>query len=222
MLIFISPMVADGIDFNFLLIENYKKIGITDLELATIIVMDHLISQGNPMITADLLALKMAMPVKDIDKTLASLLKKKFIDYIIHNKKTITTLEPLRQRLYKEFQYDMANETKHGEEMEKQLSNIYVSFEDLLGRALSPVELSKIKEWISYGYSDETIINALKDALSKGKKTLRSVDKILLAWATRDDIEKEGVSSISDSWHKNIEETIKIAQTPWLDDENKH
>ena len=56
-----------------------------------------------------------------------------------------------------------------------------------------------------------------KEALSKGKKSLRSVDKILLSWAERDDIEKEGHTSLNDDWDKNLEETIRIAKTPWLD-----
>ena len=68
------------------------------------------------------------------------------------------------------------------------------------------------------GYSDETIINALKETLSKGKKSLRSVDKTLLSWSNRDDIEKEGHTSLAPDWDKNLEETIRIAKTPWLDD----
>ena len=80
--------------------------------------------------------------------------------------------------------------------------------------------MSKIREWVSYGYSDEMIINALKDALNKGKKTLRAVDKILLTYQMRDDLENEGYSPISSEWNKNLEETIKIAKTPWLDNKN--
>ena len=61
------------------------------------------------------------------------------------------------------------------------------------------------------------IINALKEALSKGKKSLRSVDKILLAWSEREDVEKEGHTTLNSDWDKNLEETIRIAKTPWLD-----
>lgn len=47
-----------------------------------------------------------------------------------------------------------------------------------------------IGEWVDRGFSDERIIEALRLALSRGKKTLKSVDKILLQWQARDDIEK--------------------------------
>ena len=71
-------MVSEALDFRYLLLENYKKLKISENELATIFVIDHLIAQGNPFVTADLLSLKMSLDVKEIDKILASLLKKKF------------------------------------------------------------------------------------------------------------------------------------------------
>ena len=82
--------------------------------------------------------------------------------------------------------------------------------------------MSKIHEWISYGYSDKTIIDALKEALARGKKSLRSVDKILLSWSQRDDLENEGHTPLSNEWDKNLEETIRIAKIPWVkkDDDN--
>ena len=69
------------------------------------------------------------------------------------------------------------------------------------------------------GFTDEQIVNALKDALAKGKKSLNSVDKILLSYQIRDDRTSEGMSPITKDWNKNLEETIRIAKTPWLDDD---
>lgn len=215
-------MVSEAIDFRYLLIENYKKLKLSEIELATIFVIDHLIGQGNPFVTADLLSLKMSLDVKEIDKVLAGLLRKKFIEYVSNGKSTVTTLEPLKQKLYSEFQLYLTLEENQKKEkkVSEQLENIYSEYQKLLGRQLSPVEIAKIREWVSYGFSDEQIINALKDALSKGKKSIRSVDKILLSYQMRDDIEKDGVTSINTEWNKNLEETIKIAKTPWLDDDD--
>lgn len=216
-------MVGEALDFRYLLIENYKKLKLTEVELATLFIIDHFIEQGNPMITADLLSLKMTMPVKEIDKVLADLLRKKMIDYIEDNKKVVTTLEPLKKLLYREFEISLNNENllRKKEKYEEDINNIYKKFQDYLGRNLSPIEFSRIKEWLTFGYSEEIILDALKEAISKNKKSLRSVDKILLNWSKRDDLEKEGHSVIDEDWHKNIEETIKIAQTPWvnIDDE---
>ncbi len=217
-------MVSEAIDFRFLLFENYKKLNIREDELATILMIDHLISQGNPFVTADLLSLKMTMEVKKIDEILAVLLTRGFIEYVTQGKKTVTTLEPLKAKLYREFQLSFSKETegKNSQKVKEQLTNIYSEFERLLSRPLSQVEFSTIREWVSYGYSDETIINALKEALSKGKKSLRSVDKILLNWAQRDDLEKDGITTMNKQWDKNLEETIRIAKTPWLDNDDEN
>ena len=170
-------MITEAIDFRFLLLESYKKMKINENELAVILMVDHLISQGNPFVTADLLSLKMTLDVREIDNTLASLLNRGFIEYVTQGKKTVTTLNPLKEKLFKEFQMTSTfeEESKNSQRMSDMLENVYGQFEKLLGRPLSQVEFSRIREWISYGYSDELIINALKEALSKGKKSIRSV-----------------------------------------------
>lgn len=214
-------MVTEAIDFRYLVLDHYKSLKISEEEVTTIFMIDFLISQGNPFITADLLSLKMSLSVKEIDNILANLLKKGLIEYVSQGKKTVTTLNPLKKKLYREFQLSFAKEQtiEKSKDFKESLDNIYSQFEKLLNRPLSPVEISKIREWVSYGYEDEIIIGALKEALSKGKKTLRSVDKILLQWATRDDIEKEGHSPINEEWDKDLAETIRIAKTPWVDDD---
>lgn len=216
-------MISEAIDFRFLLLENYKKLKISENELAIIFMIDHLVAQGNPFITADLLSLKMSLDIKDIDNLIADLLTKGLIEYTTVNGRTVTSLNPLKEKLYSEFQMSVSkeNESKKNPRLKEELNNIYETFERELGRQLSPLEISRIREWVSLGYTDETIINALKEALSQGKKSLRSVDKILLSWAKREEVESEGKTAIDDEWNKNLEETIRIAKTPWLDEDDE-
>ena len=212
-------MISEAIDFRFLLLENYKKMKISENELSVLLMMDHLIGQGNPFINADLLSLKMSLDVRTIDTILAGLLTRGFIEYVSQGKKTVTSLNPLKEKLFREFQMSSSLEeaNRSSQRVSDMLENVFGEFEKLLGRPLTPVEFSRIREWISYGYTDDMIINALKDALAKGKRSLRSVDKILLARAEREDLESEGHTPLSENWDKNLEETIRIAKTPWLD-----
>lgn len=216
-------MVSDALDFKYLLIENYKKMNISEVELATIFVIDHFINEGNSIITTDLLSLKMSLPVNEIDNVLTSLLTRGFIEYVSKRNKTITTLNPLKKILMKNFQLSMSLENDQNEQQNKEdkLTNIYKEYEKELKRNLAPVEINKIKEWFDFGYSDKQIIDALKEALSKGKRSLRSVDKVLLSWSIRNDIEEMGTPMTDSTWNKSMEETIRIAKTPWLkaDDE---
>ena len=213
-------MISEAIDFRFLLLENYKKLKISENELAIIFMIDHLVSQGNPFITADLLSLKMSLDAKEIDNLIADLLTRGFVEYASVNGKTVTTLNPLKEKLFSNFAMSVSKETENKKNREEVLSNIYQAFESSLNRSLQPMEISTIREWVALGYSDETIINALKEALGQGKKSLRSIDKILLSWAKREELETEGKTAIDDEWSKNLEETIRIAKTPWLDDDD--
>ena len=216
-------MISEAIDFRFLLLENYKKLKISESQLVIILMIDHLVSQGNPFITADLLSLKMSLDIKEIDKLVADLLTRGFMEYTTMNGKTVTTLNPLKEKLYREFQTTISkeNETNKNEIVAAQLNNIFENFQKELGRQLSPIEISTIIEWVSLGYTDEVIIDALKEAVNQGKRSLKSVDKILLSWAKRAEIEAEGKTSIDDEWTKNLEETIRIAKTPWLDEDDE-
>lgn len=212
-------MVTEALDFQYLLLDNYKKLKLTEEELAVVLMINHLISSDNPFVTADLLSIKMNLDIKKIDKIMASLLARKYIKYETRNRQTVTTLDPLKKLLFKQFQLNSLREEKENNDkrMSEELPNIYGQFEQILNRTLSPLELSRIREWVQLGYDDETIVNALKEALSRKRKSFNEIDKILLAWAQRDDIESEGHTAIDTDWDKNIEETIRIAKTPWLD-----
>ncbi|MFA5687182.1 MAG: DnaD domain protein [Bacilli bacterium] len=218
-----SVISMEALDFRYLLLEHYKKIGLNEKEVMTILVIDHLLEQKNKFITADLLSLKMSISTSEIDKILVKLINRNFLEYITTSKSIKTSLEPLRKKLYEEFQKTLAKEQEinNSEHRNAILKNIYAIFEKELSRTLSPLEFSMINEWLNYGYSEEMIINGLKEALAKNKKSFRSIDKILLSWQARDDLEKEGFTAITDKWKENIEETIKIAQTKWIDDDDK-
>ena len=213
-------MISEAVDFRFLLLENYKKLKISENELAVIFMIDHLVTQGNPFITADLLSLKMSLDVKEIDTIIADLLTRGFMEYASLNGRTVTSLNPLKEKLFSNFALSVSKEAENKKAKEEMLSNIYQSFEAELGRTLQPMEVSTIREWVDLGYSDEIIINALKEALAQGKKSIKSVDKVLLSWAKREELETEGKTTIKNNWNEDLEETIRIAKTPWLDDDD--
>ena len=212
-----------GIDMEYVLLENYKKLGITETELAVIFMIQHLLKQGNTLITQELLALKMTLSIQDIDQVLSHLLSKRLIEFESDNGEMKTTLKPLEQRLYREFEVALLK--RREESLEKgfdtQVQNIYGVFEKEFGRTLSPAEFQKIREWISLGYEEDVIIDALHEALDANKKSIRSIDKILLKKTARKDIQKEGYSAISEGWTKDIEKTNQIASEKWVNDDDE-
>ena len=216
-----TTVQMEALDFRYLLLEYYRKLHLNETELAVILMIDHLLEQKNTLVTPDLLSLKMSLSVKELDKLFVSLIERGFIEFTT-GKKIKVSLKPLQKKLYDAFQLSLAKEHETQSSVEKSayLKNIYEVFEKELKRTLSPLEFSLIGEWVDQGFSDETIINALKEALSKGKKSLRSVDKILLSWSERDDLQQEGHTTLNDNCDKNLEEIIRIAKTPWLNDDD--
>ena len=214
-----SVTQMEALDFRYLILEYYRKLRLSENELAVILMIDHLLGQKNSLVTPDLLSLKMSLSPKELDTIFVNLIERNFLIFDT-GKKIKVSLKPLKKKLYEVFEESLAkeHETKISEEKTKVLQNIYQVFEKELNRPLSPLEFSLIGEWVDHGYSDKKIIEALRVALSKGKKTLRSVDKILLQWQARDDIEKSGSTAIKDDWDKDIEKTMEIIKTKWLDD----
>ena len=214
-----SNVQMEALDFRYLLLEYYRKLRLDENELATILMINHLLEQKNTLITPDLLSMKMSLSTKELDKIFVSLMERGFLEFTT-GKKIKVSLKPLQKKLYEVFQISLAKEQETQTSVEKTayLKNIYEVFEKELHRPLSPLEFSLIGEWVDQGYSDETIINALKECLSKGKKSLKSVDKILLQWQARDDIEAAGFTAVNKDWHKDIERTMEIAKAKWIDD----
>lgn len=215
-------MVSGALDFKYLLLDNYKKYKISENTLATIFVIDHLIDQGNSFITADLLSFKMNLKVEEIDLILADLITKGYLEFQVQGTNTICSLNPLKQKLYKDFENSVSREdaSENNFQIVNSVSKASKEIEKLFKRALSPLEISKVKDWIMIGYRVETIIDACKECLSKNKKTISSIDKVLTTWQSRNDIETDGISTITPDWNKSLEETIKIAKTPWLDQDD--
>ena len=214
-----SNSQMDAIDYRYLLIEYYKKLRITEAELSVILMVDHLLQQKNTLITPDLLSMRMNLDTKEIDKILVTLIERGFLQFDT-GKKIKVSLKPLQKKLLKTFQDEMVQDAENHNNKEKaaNIEKVQKAFESEFKSGLSPLEKSLINDWIDHGYEAETIIDAMRDCLSKGKKTFKSIDKLLLQWQTRDDIQKTGASGASDKWDKNIEETLKIAKAKWIDD----
>ena len=216
-------MVSGALDFKFLLIDNYKKYKINENTLATILVMDQLISQGNPFITAELLSLKMSLDVADIDIILSKLIINGYLEYKVSGGKTVCSLAPLKEKLFKDFESSISKEdaTENNQEVSANVKAATKDIEKLFKRNLLPLEINKVKEWIMTGYRVETIVDACKEAVSKNTKTISAMDKVLATWQSRNDIETDGITTLSRNWNKSLEETIKIAKIPWLDVDDK-
>ncbi len=212
--------VFGAVSFRYMILEQYKKLGLSEKELATLLMIDHLLDQGNALINADSLSLKMTMDSKEIDSTLAGLMKKKLISYELKDGKLVTTLNPLYDKLSKALAKKMRfeEEKAKSEEIEKRVASLNEFFEERWSRTLSPLEKEKLYDWINAGYKDIDIQNALRDGLREGRPNVRYIDRRLRAMRAASDIQEEGYTATSETWSDDINSSLKQAKEKWDDE----
>ena len=106
--------------------------------------------------------------------TFSSLLNKKYIEIEVTNNNSgvleKVKLEPLYDRL------------ALNKKIETNETDLYSLFERELGRTLSSFEYELINKWIEDGVSENTIKEALKEAILNNVRSFKYIDKIIYDW----------------------------------------
>ena len=219
----VSNMTSGLLSFEYLLVENYKSLSLTESDVTLILLINHLINQNNKFINADSLVLKMAMSKEEIDERLSNLMTRGYVKYVKTLNGMETTIQPLINKLVEMFKIQMAEEREFdvSNAKENEFKSLLLAFQSQFNRSLSPIEISLLKEWVSKGFATDDIVNALHDCVSAGKKSFTAIYNVMMVQAKRKDIQKEGFTARTTSWNKSIDETIEIAKAKWNADESK-
>lgn len=213
-----NELNIEHIDYRLILVDNYKALGLSEYDLCALLSIDNVLKQEKTLITADLLALKMNLSIKDIDAILVSLTSRGFLDYESENSKLITSLKPTFAKLIALFQNELLRivQGNKNKEIKEELSNIYLLMQNELGRNLSPLEIEKVREWINSDIKEEVIISCIHECQHKSKRvTINQIDRTIGKYLSSRDIEQEGYSTINEKWKKDIENTIRIVKGNW-------
>ena len=207
------------LDFHYLLVENYKVLGLNEKELAIILLIDNVEKEHPTLITSDQLVLKMSIDEKEIDSLLTSLFERKFLSYETINGIMVTSIIKTKERIVELFKRDIV--TSPMDDLLKidneEGKTIFNAFENKLNRSLTPFELDTIKSWISEGIKKETILDTLNECALKSKSvSLKAIDKMIIKNITSKDRKKEGYSVVDEQHKKDIDEAIKIASYDWI------
>ena len=176
-----------------------KSISEIDITLDEFLLVLYFINVSCNLDTEDIKD-KLGFSEEKAFNTFSSLLNKKYIEMIVTNKNGEVderiSLNPLYDRLV------LNKKTESNE------SDIYALFERELGRTLSSFEYELINKWIENGVSEDTIKEALKEAILNNVRNFKYIDKIIYDWS------KNGVKKHA-SEEKSLEEMFEY---DWLDD----
>jgi len=188
-----------------LLINNYRRLDITDTELVVIIFLCNYDGSFNPKYIAS----ELGFELKELMEIISILSDKGLIKIEIVDKKVKDeriNLDPL----YNKLSFLIVNEESEIK------SDIYSTIEKEFGRTLSPIEYEIIKNWL-VDFNEEMIALALKEAIFNGVSNLRYIDKILHEW------QKKGIKTEQDiaSERKRFNDkkpTKKVMDYDWLNE----
>ena len=193
------------------LLKNYKTLGISDEELIIISV----IMEYGDKVTYDpeSFAKEINANKHDVMKIINSLIDRNILSFIVEksNRKTCEyiSLDVLYNKLYN---------IVIGKEDETVVDDsVFSVFESELGRMLSPMEIEKIKEWITSGNSNELILCALNEAVLKGVNNLNYIDSILNSWRKKGYKNKEDIKKEKETY-RNKKENVQVFDTDWLNE----
>lgn len=187
-----------------LLLDNYKKLNLSDVEVMLLIHLHSFLSMGIPFPSIKQLEERMTCSSLELTRMLNRLHKEGFIEIcpqMDENNRLVErfSLQPLWEKLGRYL-------TIHGEEVTSNASgfwlkesdchlqaeqDVFKRFEEELGRPLTPMECETIAAWLDEDQLDpQIILLALKEAVVANKRSMRYIDKILLDW------QRNGLTSI--------------------------
>ncbi len=213
-----KPIKIQQLDYRYLLVDNYKLLGLNEKELVILLLIDSVECENPTLITAEQLTLKMCIEESEIDTLLTSLLERKFLSYENYNSIMYTSIKNTKEKILELFKRDMLiSSDSNFIKFEDEGSEVYKAFEEKLKRSLTPIEFDTIRSWFVDGIKKEAIIDALNECALKYKHiTLKAVDKIIMKNMTSSDRKKEGYSVVDEKHKKDIDEAIEIASYDWI------
>ncbi len=188
------------------LLQNYKKLKLTDKEL---IILIYLL--GTNEFDPEKISKDLNIKLPDTLKLIDSLTSKDMLKIAVKSGKVCEEYIDLDE-MYKKLVMAMINDKE-----ETPKTTIYDKFEKEFGRTLSPMEYEIIGAWIDGNYSEQLIELALKEAVYNGVSNLRYIDKILSEWhkkgiKTENDVKKEREK------HQKQKPKKEVFEYDWLND----
>lgn len=198
------------------IVKNFLLKVATELKLSLneTILLIYFMNQEEPVLNIENITSTVYLTETEIMEAFTKLISINLITLNVLKKEDGTRYEVIS--LDNIIKYVTTDITKKHSSQEKE--NLFEIFEREFARQLSPMEYEIINEWLTSGTNKELIIEALREAIYNGAKSLKYISKILQSWKEKGYKSK---SDISDGLKKESEESIltDLFDYNWLEDE---
>lgn len=198
------------------LFKNYKKMNVTEEELVILI---FIINCGDKMIyNPEVFVQGLGMDKYRVMQLINDLSTKNIITIKVEKNAGGKMEEYIYADLFytKLFNFilDSDEKVKEGSSID-----IFTIFEQELGRTISPMEVEKIKEWLSDGINEELIREALKEAVYKNARSINYINSILYSWKQKGIRTPQEARQEKQKFRSAKKETVSVFDYNWLEDE---
>lgn len=177
----------DILDFDKMLLKNYKKIGLSEIEAFLLIELHRQKKDGETFISPTRLVKKLTISEDKLLKVLDGLIAKKYlvIRLVKHDNEKETedfsldnTVSKLMDIYKTQIRLEVTNSTHIYETKEEEVVDV---LETQFQKQLKPLEIELIQKWINEdNYTVDEIKRAILDAIKANKTSLSYVDGMLL------------------------------------------
>jgi|AntAceMinimDraft_17_1070374.scaffolds.fasta_scaffold04571_4 DNA replication protein len=208
----------DIIDFDKLILKNYKKIGLSEIEAFLLIELNNQKKIGETFISPTKLVKKLTIPEDKLITLLDGLMQRKYVvirlvkidgkekeDFSFEN--TIVKII----NIYKsKIQLEITDSQKTYDTVEEEIVDL---LENQFQKQLKPLEIELIQKWVNEdNYSLAEIKRAILDAVKSNKSSISYVDGVLLKRTKNSKIaakkkkltpgKSEALKAFYDSWEQ--------------------
>lgn len=198
------------------IVKNFLLKVATELKLTLneTILLIYFMNQEEPTLNIENITSTVYLSENEIMEAFTKLISINLITLNVLKKEDGTRYEVIS--LDNIIKYVTTDITKKHSSQEKE--NLFEIFEREFARQLSPMEYEIINEWLSSGINKELIIEALREAIYNGAKSLKYISKILQSWQEKGYKTK---TDISDGLKKESEDSMltDLFDYNWLEDE---
>lgn len=191
------------ISFPNVLIKNYQKIGLNEVNTVVIIKLYYLAEENDNFLRLNELVKSMTIEINELSNMIISLVDRGYINLEVDNEgreqfNLDGTIEKLGAIL------DDNDETENGRQ--KMIESIISYVESTYGRVANVSDLTIINNWIDLGYKYDDIRNAILQSLKAKKMHLKYADAIL---ATRKLNQSEKRMEVDDEIKELLDNAVK-------------
>lgn len=211
--LFIKLLEDEMINFNAILIKNYKRLNITEQEIIVLSMLSRQEMKGSKSFNASLFASKTGLSESDFYDCLNSLENKGYLEIktetALGNKRAgeYFYLDNVYNQIVRIYLEQIRKESEsNASTFEERVSDLV---EDVFMAQLTPIDIEIIQKWASDGdFSYDQIRKALLDAQSKGKTTLKYVDSQLIKTKMKSENKEEKentqqvIAELKQRWNK--------------------